>query len=372
MSLRHQWFVLGASAACVLGLAASAVGCRADSTSTSGSNGTGGDGATTASSSSSGSSTGGAGGVGGAGGSAGAGGAPAAGGAGGAACAGDTVTLEQVTNQAAPGAVGKGTPVTVKGVVATTRKFLVSQSNSGNCLWGVFVSAPGITETAPYSGVMVVSYGIPAEIPPGGNKAFCPKLSSQAPGDKAPGDAIPDDTMPGDVLDVTGTADYFLLSNCAAEVNGSKVAQRQISFTCGVTKTGTAPVPAAHVFTDPADIAKLASPTDTAFHDQWGGVRVRASMVKPLPDAMGALVSKFGEVTMEGSNLVAGDKIYYRGYEADKCFKGPVFTDPNTTFNFVEGVQYLNFCTWGMQPSNKCADFDPASEDCATDMLMCK
>jgi hypothetical protein len=363
--------------AMVLATAATATGCRAAGT-TGGSGGSGGEGGTgqgnPASSGASGmnSSVG-------PGGSGPGGGGPGGGdGTGGSAsdCEGPVKTVEQVANPNAVGAVGEGLPVRLQGVVATSQKFLVSQSNSGTCLWGVFVSAP-ITEAKEYSGVMVVSKGIPAAIPPGGNKAYCPKLSNHKPGDPLPGDAIPDDVKPGDVLDVTGVVDAYIPGTCGSKPTDSKTPQRQVSFTCKVDKAGTAPLPKAHVFTD-ADIANLADQANPTFHTQWAGVRVGVTNVKPAPQpdpAGGAnpvVVGKFGIIKMQDSGLEVGNKMYYRGYEQNGCYKGPMYTDLDMTFSSIEGVHYLNFCTWGIQPNDKCADLAPASEDCATDMLMCQ
>ena len=362
MSLRKQWSFLGASAACVLGFCVVATACRTEENN----NPTGGDGGSGATGAS-GPGSGGAG-----PGSGGSGGTGGAGGEGGGACDGKEVTIEQITNAQATGAVGKGTPVKVKGAVAMSHKFLVSQSNAGNCLWGVFVSAPGLTETQAYSGVMVLAYGVPAAIPPGGTKAFCPKLSNYKEGDPLPGDAIPDDTKPGDVLDITGVADSFLLSACQNEMNGSEVPQTQIAFTCAVAKTGTAALPTPHAFTDPADIAKLGSTTDQDFHNAWGGVKVRVSNVKPVPqpDPEGGMtevvVGDFGVIKLQDSNLEVGDKIYYRGYEQNDCYAAPVFPDLNMTFNTIDGFSYLSYCTWGLQPDGKCTDFDPKSTDCGS------
>jgi hypothetical protein len=255
-----------------------------------------------------------------------------------------------------------------------SQKFLVSQSkSSGTCLYGFFISAPGITETAPYSGVLVVSKGNPAVIPPGQNKAYCGKISNRFADDQLPGDAIPDEIKPGDVVDVIGVADDFLLTACANEVNGSKVGQRQLAFACEVKKTGmTVTPPAPHAFTTPEDIAKLASSTDTAFHDQWGGVKVRVgadSTPVPQADPGGGsgmvVVGDFGLITLSGSNLQVGDKLYYRGYDKQTCYSGPMFSDLNIKWTAIDGFNYLNYCTWDLEPNNKCVDFNPASEDCS-------
>jgi hypothetical protein len=281
-------------------------------------------------------------------------------------CTGQDVTIADVTK----GAVVKGTSVTVKNVVTMSQKFLVSKSLAGTCLYGVFVSAPGLIETEPYSGILVVSKGNNATIPPGQTTSYCGKLSNRVAGDPVPGDAIPDDVKPGDVLNVTGTADSFLLNQCATEPNGSTVPQRQISFACNVTRTGTAAVPAPRAFTAATNVAALASPTNAAFHDQWGGVFVRVSNVKPSlqPDPNGGtipvVVGPFGVIKLEGSNLEVGDKVYYRGYDNSICHDGPVYSDTNVAWSYIDGFSYMNFCTWGLQPNNRCKDFNPPSDDC--------
>jgi hypothetical protein len=72
------------------------------------------------------------------------------------------VTIQQITNPNAPGHVATATPVHFVGVVAMSSKFLVSKSSTGECTWGVFVSAPGITQAAPYTGILALSVGSPA------------------------------------------------------------------------------------------------------------------------------------------------------------------------------------------------------------------
>jgi len=370
MSIEKQWCMFSAGAALVLGLSTAAVGCRAAPETPDPTGGNGGEGATTVSSSSS--SSGNAGGAGGAG-----GGSGGSGGGGGPTCGGPVTKIEQITNEKAPDAVGKGLPVTVQGAVVMSQKFLVSKSSSGTCLYGVFVSSPGLTETQPYSGIMVVARGANAVIPPNGNTAFCGKISNRFADDPLPGDVIPDDIKPGDIVNVSGTADSFLLNACANEMNGSKVPQKQISFTCAFEKTGSTTPPAPHAFTMPEDIAKLGSPTDAAFHDMWGGVKVRIGNVIPVgqPDPGGGsgmvVVGDFGiiQVTdagmMAGTNLEVGDKLYYRGYDKQTCFTGPMFSNLMVNWTSIDAISYMNYCTWGLQPNNKCADFNPASEDCS-------
>ncbi len=380
MMRRGNLFLLCSSA--LLGafmVAAGGAGCRAEeNTSSSTDGGEGGEGPTSTSTTA-GTATGGAGGAGtgGEGGSAGgAGGSGGSGGSGGAsACSGKEATLYQVNQDpsAVGGVIGNKTAVHLKGVVAMSQKFLVTKSGAGRCLWGVFVSAPDVgATTKEYSGVMVVSRGTDAVLNPQDQKTYCPKLGVAG---ETPGDAIPDDVKPGDVLNVVGLTDYFLLNNCAMEVNGSKVAQRQVSNACLVEKTGdTVTPPEPHVFTDAADIAELASPTNKEFHDKWGNVKVRVegqlAAVPQMVNNKPSVITSFGEVVLQGSNLTIGDKLYYRGYlkASNPCYDGPKFTPPMSgsyMFEALEGFAYLNYCTWGLQASNKCTDYMPASEDCA-------
>jgi hypothetical protein len=261
--------------------------------------------------------------------------------------------------------------VNVEGAVVMSQKFLVSKSSSGTCLYGVFISSPGLAETAPYSGIMVVAKGAPAVIPPGQNTAYCGKISNRFADDPLPGDVIPDDIKPGEIVNLSGTADSFLLGACANEVDGSKVAQKQISFTCKFERTGkTATPPAPHAFTTVEDYAKLASPTDTVFHDQWGGVKVRVGDVTAVPQADPGggsgmvVVGQYGIIKFNEGTLQAGDKLYYRGYDKQTCFTGPMFSDVTIKWTAVDGCYYMNYCTWELEPNNKCVAFSPASAEC--------
>lgn len=319
-------------------------GCQSDTTTSSGPGGSGGSGASS-STTNSGGSTG--------------GGTPtsssSSSGTGGTMA--QVVTIEDVTTNK----VGPQIPVKLEGVVAMSQKFLVSKgSQSGSCLWGIFVSSPGIAETKENSGIMVVSYGSNAVVQDGG-QSFCPKLGSEPIGD-----AIPDGTKPGDVLDVLGETSYFLLSQCATQPMGSTVAQYQIAKVSSVTKTGTAAVPTAHVLSG-AELASLAAPGDKAFHDKWGGVKVKVS--GPVIPQAGMVVGMYGIIQVDlgnGAAVNVADKIYYQAYnKAVVCHAGPVYADVNTTFTGVEGFSMLDFCTWDIQPNSKCDDLAPPSDDCA-------
>ncbi|MEP7124408.1 MAG: hypothetical protein ABJE95_26000 [Byssovorax sp.] len=280
-----------------------------------------------------------------------------------------TATITDVTTDK----IGPGIEVSLKGVVAMSQKFLVSKGSSGSCLWGVFVSEPGLAETKASSGIIALSYGVNASISGDAGKAFCPRL-----GVDPIGDAIPDDVCAGDVLDLTGETAYFLLPQCAMQPMGSTVGQYQIAKINpgAITRTKTkGPVPAAHKLTA-ADYAMLASPSNQAFHAMWGNVKVEIdnAVSEPQDDGTGmmGITDKFGHILVhEGTNLMpaatdkvqVGDKIFYRGYAKAQnfCNDGPKYPVATTTFTAIDGFNYLDFCTWNVQPNNKCSDLTPPS-----------
>lgn len=350
MKSQIGWYTLGAGILCA-GLTAGSGACRADGdtpNATTTGPGTGG-GATTgvnAGGATSGVNVGGAGGAG--------------GGAGGSTCGdgAEVFTIQDVTTDQ----VGPGVDVKLVGVVAMSKKFLVNYSkSSGSCLWGVFVSAPGLAETAPNSGLVVKSYGDDASIPAGGTEAACPKLA-----EGPVGDAIPDDVQPGDVLDIVGESSTFptasLMTMYCTNPGDTTIPGREVAFVCSAVKTGTAPVPAPHVPT-PAEMDKFMDPSDDAFHAQWTGVRLRLADVTP---ATIPLVINKGIITLSEGNVEVGDELYWvSDMSPNLCERGPVYmTNPPSMWSRIDGFHYLNFCRWGIQPFDKCADFDPRSEDC--------
>jgi len=270
-------------------------------------------------------------------------------------CEGPDATIEEITT----GVTGVDQKVTLRDVVVMSQKFLVSKSkNTGSCLWGVFVSAPNLSETAANTGLIILSYGTPAAIPEGETVAYCPKL-----GQDPTGDTIPDDVAPGDVLTVIGTNQVFPTApTCTGDNPPNEVGMRQLSSVCSATRTGTAAVPAPHVLTA-AEATSISSNTDKAFHDAWGGVKVRVQDVGVTP-AEDLVVGDFGVITLD-NGIPVGDKVYYRPYSNNECHEGPVFSDTAVVFDHVDGFHYLNFCSWGIEPNDKCSDFAPASEDCA-------
>ncbi len=280
-----------------------------------------------------------------------------------------TATITDVTT----GKIGPAIEVSLKGIVAMSQKFLVSKGSSGSCLWGVMVSEPNLDETKANSGTLILSYGTNASITTDGGTAFCPKL-----GVDPAGDALPDDTKPGDVLDIIGETAYFLLPMCATQPNGSTVAQYQIAKIKpgNAVKTGTAAIPAAHKLTA-AELVMLGDQTNKAFHDKWGNVKVEiGNVISEAQDNAGtpSIADKFGRMLVhdaanaaptDADKVQVGDKLYFRAYlkASNFCYAGPVYPNPVTTFVSIEGFHYLDFCTWNVQPNNKCADINPPSPD---------
>ena len=215
---------------------------------------------------------------------------------------------------------------------------------------------------------MIQSFGVKATKPDGSSKAFCPEL-----GVETTGDAIPDDIKPGDVIDVViGKTQNFLLSQCAMQDSGvgASVGQNEVvvDAACALKKKGTATPPTPHVLTG-GDVAKLADPNDMAFHQQWGGVKVRLQNAQPITQANGVIqFDGFGNFIIKGANLQVGDKIYYPGYKkSDPCHVPPVVNPPDTgsiEFTELDGFSMLDFCTWALEPDDKCGDFKPTPDDC--------
>ena len=267
-------------------------------------------------------------------------------------------TITEIAN----GTVAVGTNVTVPGVVAMSRKFLVARSSSQHtCTWGVFVSEAGIAETKAYSGILVMSVGLPPVVEDGGSTEYCPLLGSEPTGG-----GIPDDIQPGVLVNVVGVTTYAVVAACANEPNGSQTSMRQISNATVTPIGSTASIPTAHVIPT-ADHGKLASPlpAEQGFHDMWGGVKVRLENVAAVETSEGGIVNAYGEIALQGGPVV-GTKVYYRGYakEDDACHAAPVFGNAPVTFAWIEGFSYLSYCTWALQPNSKCTDMNPQSMDC--------
>ncbi len=229
--------------------------------------------------------------------------------------------------------------VTVKNVVAVSRKFRTSGNpkNPGDsCLFAFFVADQNTT-FQPYSGAIVYSYGKNAVAADGGG--------ARGPDDDG---LIPDDVKPGDTFDVTAVFDEFgpSATTCGgatppvAVPNPPKM--RQFFNACAIEKKGTAAVPA------PADVtpAQIAN-GNLAEVNKWMGGYVRIKNVK----ADSAL--NFGAFKIEGHDLLVGDDIYYRG-----AATAPINIAAGVEFDEITGFSYLDFCSWTLQP-NACGDMKP-------------
>lgn len=317
---------------------------------------------------------------------------------GGGGAAGDrpaarVATIEEITT----GVVASGTRVALEGVVAMSQKFFLDDTRSGECLWGVFLSSPGLEETAPHSGILAISRS--EALTDAEGKLVCPRLDSASAGDP-----FPDDVAPGDVLDVIGETAYFSSSSCRDTcgdlrceppedagscrqdcgatpelIPQSAVGQYQIERISRVTRTGRVVPPAPHVLTT-AEALKLSSPDEADFHHAWGGVKVRlqgafAPVLRTGSTGEPSVAVSYGNIhlylqDLPGGYVQVGNKLYYIGGSQDACHRGPVYSDVNTVFTRVDGFVYNSFCIWSLQPTNKCTDIDPPSEDC-TDDLRC-
>ena len=284
-----------------------------------------------------------------------------------------TATIQDITT----GTIGVKIKVLLQGVVAMSPKFLVSKSSTtGSCLWGVFVSTAGLTETAPNTGTLALSYGTPASISDGGTTAYCPVPGPNGTGPA--GDAFPDDVALGDVLDIEGTTDKYIPKTCATTAGASSVPEFQLSNVTKVTRTSTsAALPKPHVLTA-ADITSLAGQTDETYYDPWGGVKVELQNVTSVlqgagdagADAGGTLTDMYGNIYVASgaSTVQVGDKIYYQGLLkslGEVCHAGLNYADPAITFTTIDGFVYLDYCNWALEPENRCVDMQPPSDDCA-------
>lgn len=285
------------------------------------------------------------------------------------------VTIQQIADPTAPGHLGSMNAVTLKGVVAMSIPFLVSKSSSGACLWGVFVTSPNLTTTAPYTGLLALGEGTPASVADGGTKAYCPTIQPYPPAAGMPsGSPFPDDTLPGDVFDITGTTDAYISSECSAADAGagsSNVASIQLSSVTVANRTSRgAPLPAPYVLSL-TDLAALASGNSATWLDQWGSVLVQAPNVG-VTAYEGSLTDTYGHMYLgspsQAAGIQVGDKLYYVGYveAVNACYDGPSFTTYSPSFTSITGFVYLDYCNWGLSPRDKCHNLVPPSLDCAS------
>jgi hypothetical protein len=294
---------------------------------------------------------------------------------GGDPCGGEEKTIQELNKVKAPLPENR---LRLKGVVATSRKFLVSPSQSG-CLWGVFVTAPGAS-VVEYGSIQLVSKGAPPETTADG-KTVC-KTDQESSG------MIPNEIQPGDTLDVSGFLDEFLLKQCGQPstqnpaVNNPRpdAGQRQIKDISCLTKIGSGAVPAPAPISDVATLNAIAQGknTDDLLY-KWSGALVQITVPltsKQVPETGAkyfncSAVSGFGDINFEETELTVGNGVYYN----DLSCAGPRdnnkrydFQQP-TTFTSITGIVALDFCTWQVSTRSRCDDILPKSPTCdlATD-----
>jgi hypothetical protein len=262
-------------------------------------------------------------------------------------CSGASASLEEVTS----GSIPADSEIRLSGVTATSQKFLVFRSTAGSCLWGVFVSAD-VAVAAPGTGLLVVSYGDPAAAADG-SLAPC----------RAGSDAIPDDVEPGDVLEARGKVSSFVSSSCPRATGAQ--AQLRASRACPLERSARrAPPTPAELSLSSAD--RVAAGSEPGFIRAWGNLLVRLKSVSGRPADAGTIVGRFGVIRLSETALEVHDHLYWNdltGNGPGAAGKQPVFAS-NTRFLQIDGIIHLDFCSWSLNPRDKCSDFEPKSEDC--------
>jgi hypothetical protein len=260
------------------------------------------------------------------------------------ACSAQPITIEELHS----GQVREGVAVSLSEVVASSRKFLVSEAKSGSCLWGAFAASP--ERVGAGSGLFLVSFGPTHE--PG---AAC------ASGN----DGLPDDLSPGDRLEVQGFLAEYVPNDCAS----GTVAQPQlrIDAACPALRVGVGSEPAAEVIT-PALADQLAAGRDPKLVRDYAGALVELESVSAVQDPDdGDAVFPFGVVRLLETALELRSRLYY----FDLSEGGPRAATKATAFGFptqferVRGVVFLDYCTWGLGPRDRCADLSPPSAGCS-------
>jgi hypothetical protein len=106
------------------------------------------------------------------------------------------------------------------------------------------------------------------------------------------------------------------------------------------------------VVSSPADLAKGLS--------QYRGMLVQVNNVTADNWADGGVVGAYGVMKLQGSGLEIHDSFYYKNATNGGA---PQFS-AGQTFTSIVGINHLDYCTWVLQPRDKCSDFNPKSTDC--------
>jgi hypothetical protein len=173
---------------------------------------------------------------------------------------------------------------------------------------------------------------------------------------------------PGDVLNLVGMKQPS--PGCAPADAGPPNFSDVTGYTLGdvmmVTRTGSnGQVPAPLVLTA-AEAAEIAQGSGSLELHAWSGARVTVQGVTAEAQG-GALTDPYGHMLMT-DGLWVGDKLYCVGSikAGDACHAPPTFATPTPSFSSVSGFVYLDYCTWDLQPADKCHDLVPPSADCAS------
>jgi hypothetical protein len=259
-------------------------------------------------------------------------------------CGAEPVTLDEIHS----GRVRSNVAIRVEPLVASSQKFLVSESKSGSCLWGAF--AAGVARTGAGSGLFLVSFGAPHA-----DGAACASGS----------DGLPDDLQPGDALEVEGVLDAYAPAAC--EGGTAPAPQLRIDAACPARRgAATAPPEAAAV--DRALAERLAAGLDAELIRDWSGALLRLEDVSALEDTSdGDAVFPFGVVRLEQTALEVHSRLYYFDLSEGgprAAVKAPHYRYP-TLFQSITGVLYLDYCSWVLAPRDRCVDLSPSSVGCA-------
>jgi hypothetical protein len=257
------------------------------------------------------------------------------------ACDAQSVVLDELR----AGIVLPSVPVVLV-ATATSQKFLVSQTDAGSCLWGVFVGdSPAAGEPR---GVLVISYG--------------DESLGDAPCE--PGtDAIPDDIAPGDSVRVIGRSSSFVPSSCDGIVPAPQVIA---DARCPFERLDR--VAEVEPLTLPFDVADdLARGADPELVRRFAGGLVRLENVSALPNESGdGAVRPYGVVALAETELEIHADIEYGDLsaggprDATKSLDVPYPAE----FRSITGLIYLDYCTYALAPRHRCGDFNPPTSAC--------
>lgn len=259
-------------------------------------------------------------------------------------CHAEPVSLDELHS----GLVRSGSRLSVPGLVASSRKFLMSQSKAGSCVWGAFAAGEGRTGAG--SGLLLISFG-------------APRADGQpcAPGT----DGLPDDLELGDALEAQGWLDDYAPSTCSGVVPAR---QLRIDRECPLRRSGQGALPEPAPI-DAAFATRIAAGDDPRTLGDYGGALVSLAGVSARQDADdGDAVFDFGVIRPAQTELEVSSRLYYydlrEGGPGVKA-KAPRFSYPRK-FQRIIGLIFLDYCRWVIAPRDRCDDFSPPSEGCAS------